>query len=446
MLERIKGFSLREWLMMIVVFFIPAQTIFIVSEFFLKGQKVEQLTLGYYAVEMVAWLWVVLTLVIGLKNLRGLDKKKIKRSPSIVAFALLFLLLAIRVPFSYIPDVSWQGTLRLALVFIISVGLIATRFNKLKSLGYAFITSGALVSILGAWQFLSQGVSEFKYLGISAHNVIAPGTSVMVGESIGRVIRAYGSFAHPNVLGGFLALSISLSIVLFWLESNKNIKGLVSILSFFQVTGLLLTWSRSAWVAAGVFTIFHLYKLVEVSISDKKNRRFLLVNLFSFVCLVYGLLWTYKPLVEFRLIGESSHQTASVVERVEYFSDAEKIFKQNKFFGVGVGNYTAALHEVRPKLMAWQLQPIHFLPVLILVEWGVFGLGLLMLCFVFLLIEAYRLNKKNVLILGCAILPLIPLIGLDHYLYTSFSGLLMGSVFVITALRTIKKVANMSHS
>ncbi len=117
-----------------------------------------------------------------------------------------------------------------------------------------------------------------------------PGIAKMVVDNE-KFIRAYGTFPHPNLLGGFLILSISISIYLLLkhksyilsrlgfkynnINTNKS-QVRTSLLSLFwiiliftQTTALLFTFSRTAWIGFSIslflIAIFYIYHFSSVS-------------------------------------------------------------------------------------------------------------------------------------------------------------------------------------
>ena len=173
------------------------------------------------------------------------------------------------------------------------------------------VLSGFLQSLVAIYQFIVQrSVFASPILAkITGESTIGPQVSgvakiVVDGE---KIIRAYGTFPHPNILGGFLIFTLLITIYLY-LEHRKSVLSsrldLVSpILSlesldvdisgvrynntnstksqgvelslfwitvvFAQITALFLTFSRTAWVgfllSLFVVTVFRFYNRKSVS-------------------------------------------------------------------------------------------------------------------------------------------------------------------------------------
>ncbi|MDO8610997.1 MAG: hypothetical protein Q7R95_10740, partial [bacterium] len=84
------------------------------------------------------------------------------------------------------------------------------------------IGTGIIQSAIGIWQFIIQKSIGTLWLkeSLISPEIVGVAKIVFNGE---KYIRAYGLFPHPNILGGFLILSIILTILYFKLSHlNKN--------------------------------------------------------------------------------------------------------------------------------------------------------------------------------------------------------------------------------
>ena len=80
----------------------------------------------------------------------------------------------------------------------------------------------------------------------------------------GAWLRSYGLTFHPNVLGGLLAVAVLL--LSLWLGQKRAFAALVILAS-----GLFLSFSRSAWVAAGILAPFVWFRLAQLDRKARKN-------------------------------------------------------------------------------------------------------------------------------------------------------------------------------
>jgi O-antigen ligase len=299
---------------------------------------------------------------------------------------------------------------------------------------YSFIAGSIVQSILGIWQFLSQSTFASTLLGLSVHRAAEAGTSIISTLTDGRWLRAYGSFSHPNILGGYLVIAIIITDIIFHKQAQTKNYRLSTIgyqfISLLQITALFFTFSRSAWLAAAIW-------MVGTCTNKTLSNSCLRLRAYSFG-LTAILTIIFSPLIFVRLNATTENETRSLSERTLGYSESLQIIKQHPFLGVGAGNYTAEFNKQNRTLPGYVYQPVHNVPLLFLSELGIIGLTLLSLT-IWLLIS-YLLSQKttstDLNLLLKAILSLTPLIIFDHYLFSSYSGLLLTGIFLSFLIKT----------
>jgi hypothetical protein len=134
------------------------------------------------------------------------------------------LIPAILVIWSFI-SILWSANPNLALfrsfkllefylLFLYIIVRIVPRGTIFKNSFQIIIATGAIQSIIGIWQVIIQHSIGFNWL---KESLISPDT-LGVAKTIldnNKIVRAYGLFPHPNILGGFLFLSILLTILYY---------------------------------------------------------------------------------------------------------------------------------------------------------------------------------------------------------------------------------------
>lgn len=135
------------------------------------------------------------------------------------------------------------------------------------------IISAFFQSIVAILQFIQQKSLGITILKESIFSIYDPGIAkVVINRDV--FIRSYGFFPHPNILGGFLAISLIISTAyplifrykLFHVEHSINI-WLYRVLIFVQLLALLFSFSKSAILAfiIGFITlIFGINKMFHV--------------------------------------------------------------------------------------------------------------------------------------------------------------------------------------
>jgi len=262
-------------------------------------------------------------------------------------------------------------------------------------------------SLLAIYQTYTQ-TSLFGYLFFGEPNLI--NYIGLAKHTIGGVekILPYGTTAHPNILGGILAIYLIFAIYYLLKNSKKSLSRFAIILTILIPSyALYLTHSVSAWATfgVGIFLITAKKMLPKFKISSPQKTLFLSL---SFILLTPLLINFFTP----------AHPKNPSLYRRIYLSDtALQMFEKSPFFGVGLNNFTTRVEKYsRTKEVARFAQPVHNIGWLFLSEVGLLGA-------IILLILIYKLPKKSQLVTPFLIL--LPIAALDHYLLTTQSGLLL---------------------
>jgi len=220
-------------------------------------------------------------------------------------------------------------------------------------------------------------------------------------------MRPYGTFSHPNALGGFGLVSLA---VLDGLEIDKRLKRwgkmfglLISILSMSQVV-----WAGGAIYLAARWWLRR---------NDGFLRRGILV--FGFLILAVGGTLTMALV---------TREELSWRRRQVLLSSTIEVLEKRMWWGVGGGNLVAAIAPVLPKNESlFFLQPVHNGFVLMLAEWGVVGFLAGGIIAVFFLKSAIKYGRRDFLL---AFLMMGWLLTWDHYVLTLQQNQLMLGVVV----------------
>ena len=216
-----------------------------------------------------------------------------------------------------------------------------------------------------------------------------------VPRGLEGVIRAYGTFPHPNMLGGFLVFSLFASYFLYQKAQKPLHTKLLSIVLFSQVFSLCITYSRSAlfgWIIGSLvwfgLSVWKAYQQKN-KLQSSRIRSLALMIFASFgICffLFYPQLASRGGVVNYT---QTLAQGADA-ERIAFQSIAASIVETKPLTGVGYNNYVLSVDEYSdtpsPKF------PVHNIFLLIAAETGLVGL----LCFlVFLALIAIRMLKSG---------------------------------------------------
>lgn len=406
-------FCKKYWLTIflgVFLFVLPWQTRFIFGSVPLEGAVSEYGTLSLYASEVI----LVIGLFIGYAA-DGFPKlKKENARPAFLALAILLYSLLV-VPFSAAPVVSLMALFHFAVALLFFLALLDER-TDFKRLLMVFAASLVLPVLLGIFQVLSGGSPAISIFGLALRNAEHLGDAVvMMGDE--RVLRAYGTFPHPNMFGGYLAVGILAAIG----ASEKKYAPYFFVLSAFLTLGLLLTASRSAFLGLVLGSVLAgiVLKVRRISVSKK------IVLPAAVVIIAIVLLSSlFAPGLVSKVRGGGELELRSLNERMTQYEDFPNVVGGSWLFGNGPGTYVFALAHENPERPVWEYQPLHNVPLLIVGEIGIVG-------FILVLLWSSTIDKMNLdrfpnrdavlaFAMGNVILAIL---FFDHYLWSSYAGL-----------------------
>ena len=303
-------------------------------------------------------------------------------------------------------------------LFKIIVNLRLNLSSVVSSYSLAIIYS----SILAIYQFLLQRSVGGWWWSLGERTFYASTPGIALGR-LGNVIflRPYATFAHPNILGGFLALGLPL--VFRQLRSNEETdkrKRIIYIAAIILGTiALVVSFSRAAWA------VFVFGMALTILIQDK-NIRGIFTDKKSWYFWIFILMFILSIILPLNLASRMRLSRGSLYERKELILASLTTVFQNPVFGTGLNNSIIRQYQIIPKKYGtFIFQPVHNTYLLIFAELGIAG-------FLFLLIFLYktfvRVNRNDirqyipffmVLILGF----------FDHYIFSLQQGMLISVLF-----------------
>lgn len=222
--------------------------------------------------------------------------------------------------------------------------------------------------IVAVAQFLLQRELGLAWLGEPQLDLLVEGTSVAQRDGQ-NWLRAYGLNSHPNQLG----LLLTSLILLVWPQRARAKGGVWRWLFWLALAvgfaGLLVSLSRSAWLALGVGGLVLAWPRDRT--TARSWREFALPTaVFAAGLLLFALL--YGDLMASRLVAlDSPLESRSLWERQRDWGIALRLVGERPFLGTGPGQYLANAQAVDPAAVT-----VHNVPLLVAAELGVLGLGL----------------------------------------------------------------------
>ena len=412
-----------EYLFYLFVFLLPLQTRWILAPGNINNGYWEYGTFSIYGTEILLWAILLLYFVYLIRT-----AKKEERMWNLSARGGIFLsclgLLSISIlsiAWALNTQTAWLSTFRLIEAIALWVFVVNFSFHS-RRLFWVIVSSGFVQSMFAVLQFCTKNVFASKWLGMAAQSPIMFSGESVIETTCGRFLRAYGTFPHPNILGGFLAVAAILSIWLF-LSSKNKMESVISLLFVIEnMIGLGLTFSRSAYFAFILSSIICLAMAILYSKKSQQSQKGIFITLvFIFFVLAFSIL--NQGLVFSRINAGSRLEQKSFFERGELLQESIQIISRHPLLGAGIGNYTVAAHnEINPQKKSWEYQPVHSLYFLIASELG--ALGFLFFLSAIFLVCAYSWHKKN--FIGFCIITSFIVIGFfDHYLWSLYPGIML---------------------
>lgn len=459
------------------LFLLPIQTVYFLREPFIDGVKWQYGTAGIYFSDLLLIGALVFFVASGFiwKKFQ-ISNFKYRISTGLLTIFVLWAGVSIL----WAPDQVLAGYFFIKLILATAVFFLARSLGEedRKTFVWVLIAAAVLQSFLGIGQFILQSTFASTLLGMSVHEVWQAGTSVLKNDS-GRWLRAYGSFEHPNMLGGFLATALVMVIAYavsfgesimktvamsreelrqsgasLWERSSDTVRMVVVAgAGMLILLALILTFSRSAWLGAGMGILFLIAQFFFLNVTSKQRSRNYVIFLKTLGMLgVAGIVFVgaLHETVFPRFDSTVIESEGSVSERVQSFEDAQMVIGEgNIFLGTGAGNFTAQSMRSQPDRSVWTIQPAHNVFVLIFAELGLVG-TVLFIAFLFSIffktekIKCYIirrpsfrvtfLNERNMVFVG-AFVAVVPALLLDHYLWTSHFGLIFFFLLLGLALK-----------
>jgi 8-oxo-dGTP pyrophosphatase MutT (NUDIX family)/O-antigen ligase len=394
--------QIDRWGTMLLVFLIPWQARIIFRQGFLAGAPSEPQTVSLYALEV----GILIMLIIRLFALTGGKRKYALRAINkiFVAFAAFILISIFSVIVSFDPLATIVASLHLlegmALFFIIVTAPCE------REARFAFLAAALVQSAVAIGEFIYGYVPGGTILGMSAQSAQTAGASVVEAGAM-RILRAYGTLPHPNILGGMIVAAILLSRSLF-----RRVSVLSTAAYIVLATGLFLTFSRLAWIALAAGLILQWF-------FARRDRVFLANAgiVIAVLALLAGFFW---PFLFVRVSATGRLEQKSVDARITSLQDGYKLIVARPLAGSGAGAMTAAVFQsVDSHRGAYGYEPAHNVFVLEFAEIGLFGLIIFLILFYDLTLMAWASGKPG---LAAA---LIVFAAGDHWPVTTFAGVMI---------------------
>ncbi|MGB7979020.1 MAG: O-antigen ligase family protein [Chlamydiales bacterium] len=231
----------------------------------------------------------------------------------------------------------------IALFSIVSTAFSPNERSKITRYILIAVVAGALFqSFVAIAQYLNQSPIGLRLLGESPLKsvfYIENGSRWLLDALSNRpahtpiVLRAQGTFSHPNILGGFLFFSL-LATYALWMQAKK-IRWLLILALPIQFFAMSLSFSRSALFAWALST------LLWFGLMAYRNRQLPRIALLVLISFSFSAALLYKQyvhrggVINYNALAKSSDDIRKFHQKT-----ALKIIKDHPFFGLGFTQFS----------------------------------------------------------------------------------------------------------
>lgn len=331
-----------------------------------------------------------------------------KNSAAIFSAVTIFIFLV-----GHATLASAQQTVSILLIIWATPLLIKFISEQKELVLKIFIITIALQSLWAVAQFVIQSDLNVSILGETIIEIGQPGVATFTGMSNQKISRAYGPYAHPNILSGSLIIAL-IAFALTKTSAKKMPERIYNTLWFWISLAVVLTFSRAGWIAYCLLLVVSRQTLTKA------------VRNVSVLIMIITLL----PLIVGRTTDVRDEALPDRLSGLQYAQEIST--NQSLITGVGWGNYEETLQKYfeQKKIVyhPWDIAPVHNSLILLIAEMGL----LLMLAIIGLAAWRYAAQYSQT---WPYLTPLIPLLLLDHYLVTQLASLLYLSLLMILAAK-----------
>ena len=312
------------------------------------------------------------------------------------------------------PYYSKQDWFTLLIYAVTSIGMLAVLKDSINREKVCRMIRwfGCILAVFALLQFVTGNETIFSLLGQIKNKY--PGRIAVV-------------FLNPNYLGEFCAVSLVLAFVSFIGQSTPKKAKYIAEFALLLVA-ITLSGSRGAVLASWVGLI--LAAILANKTAARRRTLYVTVLLVSQFILLFSqgnavnrtktILTVAKPNVLANDHGESI--------RWSCWRGALKLWKQNPVEGIGPKLFTVRWHEVQPDNVQGNAFRVHSLWIQTLCEYGMLGLGLLLVGLGYLG-RIVWLNKRRLdttqLAGACGLAAMLGYETFDYSFYTPTFGILV---------------------
>ncbi|MFA9288954.1 MAG: O-antigen ligase family protein [Weeksellaceae bacterium] len=372
----------------LLLFFLPTQlgTYFFLPESFVHGVRVDYLALSFFLTDILAIGYVLLNI------------KYLKLKPFNTPALIIFVLILLNIVFALSPIISAFHYLKIGLFGLVSYIISKTKHPAKRTL-QAFAFGALLQLVIAVAQFWLQHAIQgpIYFLGERYFTLSTVGIATIAIDGA-ELLRPYGTFSHPNSLGGFYVLLYTFAL---FYKPFQNFPKLKLLLLMSSAMLVLVSFSKAAIIAFALVSVLQLF-------SYKKICMFCIASRVLVLSVILGIFLT------------ATGDPESFGKRIFLMQSSLDIISKHALVGVGLGNYIIAQGSIANPYPYSFLQPVHNIVLLLISELGLIFTGLIGYC-----IWHFRKNIKLTQIHLALILVICVTGMVDHYWITLQQNVLL---------------------
>lgn len=270
----------------------------------------------------------------------------------------------------------WVKLLEFSLFYLYLKNYAVYKFGFTNSL-FAIFCGGFFQGVVAIGQFLKQSSLGLGYLGESIFDLDMRGIASFYNIFGEKVIRAYGTTSHSNILAAYLFLAI-FAFYFIWLYKKSKYENFLFYAHLLVLWGFFYTFARvSAFALGANYLVRGCLSTLKFRDSLKKPKLFRLVFFTGAVAILFTVLYWPEVLSRVSISGDED----AVQLRNFYSRESLKIVSLT---GIGIGNFVNELAARDPYLPHYLLQPVHNIYLLIYSETGILSISAFILFLIFL--------------------------------------------------------------
>lgn len=308
---------------------------------FIHGVRVDYLSPTIFLIDCL----LILFFILHIKTLISKLNKKF--------FLVILIFVCINSFFSLSPWLSLYSGLRLMEIFILYT-LFSQKRLPITPL-VSGLTIGAIIELVLCVIQLKTGQSLqgfFYFLGERAFSLSTPGIAKISFRGM-ELLRPYGTFSHPNSLGGFYTLIYALLLTTNVFRKKSKLHF---ILLFLSASLIFLSFSKIAILSFLGLSLFKLW-------SEKRD-------VVCKLCLISKTLTlAFSSLVFFLFTSDP----LTIDKRLFLAKNSLDVIFKFFWSGTGLGAYLLALPDIASPYIGLIYQPVHNVFLLYLAQTGFIG-------------------------------------------------------------------------